>query len=347
MAWLKWRGTEKRGKYHAMWTENVAGRARKRSRALHRDRRAAEVMLHRIERNLALKGVGMGQVVTVEQLRADYLQLLAANGCAKTYLERVRIILGHLERLFPRLKVPALTVHVLDAYKFKRLTENVGATTINREVGVIKAAVRKGRRWQYQIQDLADVTKVRAAEKVRGDFGPAEIRALLAGTDPLMRLVVRLGLYAGLRRMEMVNLTWANVDFEQGSLTLGDGWKTKSGKTRAVPLHPELANILKGIYLTMVDAGRAPATDDTVLGWKKSLQSLSGRFTYFLRKKCQIGHGSLHGLRHTFLTALKRENADTGKVMRIAGHANEKTTQGYVHLDVGDLRAEVNRVKYE
>ena len=344
MAWMKWRGTEKRGKWYAIWTERAGARTKKRYRALHRDRRAAEVMLHEIERNLARQGVGLGQVVSFQHLRADYLKLLAANGCAPTYLARVRIALFHLERLYPAVKLAAVTADLLDDYKLKRLGEHIEAATINRELGVIKAAVRKGRRWQYQIQDLSEVAKVRAAEKVHRGFDAAAIATALERAAPLLAIVFRLGLYAGLRRMEIIALRWADVDLAQGAITLGDGWKTKSGRTRAVPLHPTLAAALRTWRASLEERGALP---ERVVPWAATPQALTGRLVYFLRHKCGVAAGAVHTLRRTFMTELKRHDMDTGKMMRVAGHTTERVTQGYVKLDVADLRAGVERLDYE
>ena len=119
MAWMKWRGSEKLGRYHAYWTEQVGGRPRKRSRALSRNEKVAARMLVELEQNLELKGVGLGQLVTVAQLRTDYLTLLKSNNCAPSYVERVRIVLFHLERLFPGLRLPQLTANLVDQYKLK------------------------------------------------------------------------------------------------------------------------------------------------------------------------------------------------------------------------------------
>lgn len=338
MAWLKWRGSKERGSWYAIWTEIAAGKPRKRFRSVGRSRAIAEKLKDEIERNLELKGVGLGQVVRLKQLRDDYLRLLEANGCQPSYLARVRVVLTHLERHYPGVKLPAITSNLLDDYKLRRRQERIDPATINRELGVIKAAVRKGRRWQYQVQDLSDVATVRGVEKVRGNFSREQLALMLERADTTFQVVIMLGLYAGLRRQEMTSLRWSDIDVSDKSIVLGSGWKTKSGKARAIPIHPNLYSELS--------KRRLEAKSDLVLNWMRSAHALSARFTYFLRRKCGIARGSLHTLRHTFLTALKRKDVDTGKVQRLAGHANERTTQGYVHLDVGDLRDGISRLDF-
>ncbi len=340
MAWLKWRGTPARGRWYVVWTEGGRGRRRKRYRVAGRTRAIAELVRREVEANLARQGVGLGLVVRLSVLRDSYLQLLAANGGAPGYLTRVRVVLAHLERYYPGIMVPAITPQMLDNYKLRRRQDGIAAPTINRELGVIKAAVRKGRRWQYQIQDLSDVAPVRGQETVRATFSAEQIRTMLEAANDTLRLVIRLGLYAGLRRSEILQLRWSNVNYEEQTLVLGNGWKTKTGAARALPLHPALEAELRG---------RDHGTDAAalVLPWSATPHALTARFTYFLRRRCGIAHGTIHTLRHTFVTALKRKDVDTGKIMRAAGHKTERVTQGYTHLVVADLKDGIERLDYE
>lgn len=339
MAWKKWRGTKARGAFHAFWWEGRGRKRKKRSRALSRDEGTADAMLRELARNLDRGAVGLSRVVPLAQLKADYLKLLRGAGAAATYLQRVAIALGHLERLYPRLKVPQISADLLDEYKAKRQAERVERSTINRELGVIKQAVRKGRRWSYQVQDLSDLGKLKVADKAKSGFGGGDIRALLAAAPERLRLVALLGLYAGLRRGEMLQLRWADVDFAAGKLVLGDGWKTKTGAVRAVPLHPELRAALERAYASQEPAAR-------VLGWQASPQALTGAFT-ILRRRAGIGRGSIHRLRHTFVTAMTNANVEKSKRMRTVGHTNDRTHEGYTHLEVEDLRGAVESVRYD
>jgi integrase len=339
MAWLKWRGTAARGSYHAIWWEGRGRKRRKRSRALSRNENTAKAMLRELAGHLERGALGLARVVPLAQLKADYVKHLRAGGAAPTYLQRVQIALGHLERLYPRLKVPQVTADLLDEYKARREREGVERSTINRELGVIKQAVRKGRRWAYQVQDLSDVSKMKVGDKAKSGYGMVEVRDLIACAPPPLRLVAQLGLLAGLRRGEILQLRWVDVDFKAGKIVLGDGWRTKTGKTRAVPIHPQLME-----PLLLAAGGRMP--QDRVLDWKASPQALTGAFTS-LRRRAGIPKGSIHRLRHTFVTAMANANVEKSKRMRTVGHTSDRTHEGYTHLEVEDLRHAVDAVKYD
>lgn len=338
MAWKKPRG--KGGIFHAFWWEHAGKRPKKRSKSLRTtSEHEAERRLQELEAQLGRGAAGLSKVLPLAQLKADYLKLLRGDGAAATYLQRVTIALDHLERIYPRLKVPQISADLLDEYKAKRLAEGVERSTINRELGVIKQAVRKGRRWGYQIQDLSDLGKLKVADKARSGYGPDEIRALFANAPDRLRLVVLFGLFSGLRRSEMLQVRWCDLDFTGCKIILGDGWKTKTGAVRAVPMHPMLRDALWAVL-------RDQKPQERVLGWTATPQALTGAFT-LLRRRAGIGRGSIHRLRHTFVTAMANANVEKSKRMRAAGHKSDRTHEEYTHLEVDDLRAAIDAVKYD
>ena len=48
----------------------------------------------------------------------------------------------------------------------------------------------------------------------------------------------------GLRRSELQSIKWSNVDFVTGSVAVESGY-AKTGETATIPLHPDLAKVLK------------------------------------------------------------------------------------------------------
>jgi integrase len=346
MAWYKWRGSPARGSFHAYWSERIGKKRKKRSRSLKtRDEEEAKKLLGNIETNLRLRGVGLPEVAELSVLKDKYLALLAGDGAAASYVQRVGIVLAHFERIYPRVRVSEITADLLDEYKGKRRAEGAEGSTINWEVGALKAAVKKGRRWRFQINDLSDVGKIKVPEKPKQHYQPAEVEKILAEAEGELRTASLLGLFAGLRRGEMLQLRWRDVDFAADTITLGDGWLTKTRDARALPLEQAvLKPYLMKLHYEAALRGRGGA-DDRVLGWATSPQDLTGKYIAWLRR-IGIEQGAIHWLRHTFITRLEQLNVGRAKTQRMAGHKKATTTDGYTHLDVTDLRPAMAALKY-
>jgi len=336
VVWMKWTGSKERGSYKAFRWVRVGKKRRRRQVDLGRDERVAKKKLAEIE------AAGIGEDVTLELLTARYLTHLEAEGCAQSYVDRVHIVLRHLARINPGVRVSRINSEAMDEYKLKRRAEKIDPETINREVGIIKAAVKKAKRFGFTVADLADVGKVRVAEKDKSGFAHAEVRTLLeSATDDTTRVLLHLGLYFGLRRSEIVSLKWADVDFDGRKLTLGKTWKTKTGELRALPISKRSEAFLR----TWRD-GQCPQPRpvDPVLPHSGSPTLLTTRFSQFVRR---LGlTGSIHKLRHTYVTALAQKAA-AQKVQKLAGHASIKTTERYTHLSVEDLREAMEDLDYE
>jgi integrase/recombinase XerC/integrase/recombinase XerD len=160
---------------------------------------------------------------------------------------------------------------------------------------------------------------------------PDETDGLLAALetdDPLglrNRALFELVYSAGLRAQETVDLTLADVDFEQ-ELVLVRG---KGGKQRAVPLGEEAAYRLRR-YL---EDGRPKLARGAV---DSLFLSARGRQLDTSTLRRLLSHP--HRLRHAFATHLLQGGADLRTIQELLGHSSLSTTQVYSHVDGKRLR---------
>jgi site-specific recombinase XerD len=150
----------------------------------------------------------------------------------------------------------------------------------------------------------------------------------LRGEDPLAirnRALFELVYSAGLRSQEAVDLTLADVDFEQEALHVFG----KGAKERVVPLGEEAALWLRR-YLA--DARPVLARDAR----NEVFLSARGRplDTSTLRRIV----ANPHRLRHAFATHLLEGGADLRTIQELLGHSSLSTTQAYSHVDGRRLR---------
>lgn len=141
-----------------------------------------------------------------------------------------------------------------------------------------------------------------------------------------IRPLVLLAVNTGMRRGELFNLTWDDVNLTRASLTVRGGG-AKSGQTRHIPLNDEAVTILRGWWgLTETGAGLVfPSRDGG------RLDNINSAWAGVL-KRADITGFRFHDLRHTFASWLVMAGTDLYVVRDLLGHASIQQTERYAHL---------------
>ena len=168
-----------------------------------------------------------------------------------------------------------------------------------------------------------------AANAWRRERGYAEWPADGAGH---LTPIVRLAINSGMRKGEIFNLRWPDVDLDRALATVrGEGIGeegAKSKQTRYLPLNSDAVTALRawqshaGDLSGYVFPGRAAGErlDDVKKGWAPVV------------KAAQLVNFTFHDLRHTFASKLVMAGVDLNTVRELLGHADLKMTLRYAHL---------------
>lgn len=155
-----------------------------------------------------------------------------------------------------------------------------------------------------------------------------------------LKPMVLLALNTGLRRGELLGLTWGSVDLTGKWLTIR-GCRAKSGNTRHMPLNPEALQVLSCWRErqgcpdpdTLVFSGRGGAPMQRIdTSWRGVLKAAGLRDFRF------------HDLRHTFASRLVESSVDLYAVQLLLGHADMNMTKRYAHLAPEHLQSAVARL---
>lgn len=163
--------------------------------------------------------------------------------------------------------------------------------------------------------------------------------ALSAKKDKYRGII--LCLYTGLRIGELLALTWQDIDFDKGIMTISktchdgsvnynhvrilDTPKTENS-IRQIPLSKPILKILKEIK-------RHSKCNFVIADGEKPVFVRSYQRTFELMlKKLQIPHKGFHALRHTFATRALECGMDVKTLSEILGHKNATITLNrYAH----------------
>jgi integrase len=164
--------------------------------------------------------------------------------------------------------------------------------------------------------------------------------------------VVALDLATGLRRGELLALTWANIDLEGAVLRVERsleetkaGLRFKGPKTlhgrRTISLPPSAVMILREHRRRQLETRLAlglgrPEPDALVFCEPGGAPFLPSKLSYGWRNACialALPRVTLHALRHTHASALIAAGLDVLKISRRLGHSDPTVTlRTYAHL---------------
>ena len=159
-----------------------------------------------------------------------------------------------------------------------------------------------------------------------------KLKPFLTGRRKHLLDILEIDLHTGMRRTELLSLHVSQVNFIRDEILLT---KTKSGKPRLVPIHPNIRPLLQRLCNEAGPNGYLFENPKT----GKPITTIKTAWTSALRK-AGIPHIPFHCAgRHTFGTRAAGGGASPKDIQEIMGHASINTTMRYVHAtDQGKRR---------
>lgn len=203
--------------------------------------------------------------ITLCELCGWYVGLTEVAAKA-TYMTELSAI-NNLKRILgDTTKLMDLTPGRIEAYQMARLAESssrrigckVRPATVNREIAclqcMLNSAVRYNKLAHNPVSHAARLPENNVRKRI---LTPDEFEKLVAACPVHLQPVVILAFYSGMRKSDILRLTWNQVDLENGVISfIGDRTRTKV--VNSVPLHPRPKAILGRLP-------RIPGTDRVFL----------------------------------------------------------------------------------
>jgi integrase/recombinase XerC len=234
------------------------------------------------------------------------------------------------------------------AFMAERRRHGVESRTLMRQLAGLRSFFRHMERTgQGQMSALSAVRSPRIAKGLPKPLPPAAARSL-ADADiragearpqwVLKRDAAVLALLygAGLRISEALSLKAKEAPVDTDGLTVTG----KGGKTRGVPIIPEVSRLI-GDYMA---ACPFPLPPDGALFRGEKGGPLSPRIIQLAMERLRGALGlpetaTPHALRHSFATHLLARGGDLRTIQELLGHASLSTTQIYTAVDMNRLMA--------
>ena len=218
------------------------------------------------------------------------------------------------------------------------------ARTINHRRSSVLAfanwCVRTGRMESNPLARLAKLDESRDRRRIRRPLSDEELTRLMAVAEERGRKTWYLAaVLAGLRRSDLMRLTWGDVDLEDAVLTIRDG---KAKREDRLPIHSELLEELRRIRpATVLPKARVFPCAVT----NRTRQEDFKRAKISLDADEQGRVVDLHALRGTLGTRIAREGIAPQVAQRLMRHSDYRLTlKHYTVLSLSDAAAAMDRL---
>jgi integrase len=167
-------------------------------------------------------------------------------------------------------------------------------------------------------------------KNIKKPFTKEEINLLWnhQGTDAIDVLLILL--YSGMRISEVLNMKIEDIKFEERYMI--GGVKTEAGKNRIIPIHKEIAPIIKQRLSNKYLFQGVRSGNKYDYSYMSIL--ISKEF-----KELKMDH-TIHETRHTFVSQADRLNINKITIKKIVGHSvkgNDITNDVYTHKNKEDV----------
>ena len=358
------------GKTFVFMLDYVDGDGRRRRVSLgHADRRKAEKQRTQRERELRMGIVAPGSV----RLR-DFLEdslIRTGDQIRESTRREYRSAMEDFIRVVGNRDIQTITIKDGEYYRQHCLDRGNRPATVAKKLTEIKCIFETA---VYRRQlDENPLGKIRMPKSPKNDihvYSDAECERFLkvawefvqeAKEDHAVRwdLLILTALCTGLRRGELLNSTWSDIDFESQIISVAPKdetpetwqWLIKDTDRRTLPLTEELTQMLaehqgcrpEGYPYVFVPPARYDFIQHRLRSrgfWTYSDSRLKvinnfGRDFGRILTRAAIRRGEFHDLRRTAICNWLAEGLSELEVMKLAGHADFKTTHRY-YLKVRD-----------
>jgi integrase len=234
----------------------------------------------------------------------------------------------------------AITASLVSDYKVARMKTTarrdgkqhpIGPTALNRELSNLRHLLHLAvEEWQV----LDAVPRIKLLKEPEGRIRWLEpdeearlLEACRASKAPHLVAAVVVALETGMRKGELIALTWERVDVSRGVIRLEI---TKSGKRREVPMR-------QVVYDTL--AGKPGPREGRIwpLGMRRPFEQAV--------EAAGLDDFHFHDCRHHFASWFMMRGGSLAALQKLLGHAKITMTMRYAHLSPDHLRSEMAKTE--
>lgn len=274
--------------------------------------------------------------ITLDAFRIEFEEFIRQTK-SKHHYNAVKLSFRFLLRELGNELLSSLDKRVMEKFIIKTFARTQRGASLFYKT--LKAAWTKAEDWEYVKENPFKKFKLpKIAQSFPVFLSHNEMMLIVSNEkrDDLKRIYL-LAYYTGMRRAEIINLTWDSVDLERRLIKVSNsnGFVTKSKKERIVPICIPLLNILHA--LLGLKSEKAIYVFETARGVKYHDETMAKNFKKAVRASNLNSKTHFHTIRHSFASELIQNGVSINVVKELLGHADIATTMIYSHLKTENL----------
>jgi len=322
---------------------------------LFKTRKEAEKYALDLQKQVNLGKGDKPQQVTLQQFRLEHEQVMKGQVAYATIQEHKRVLELFEKFIGGSFALSKIRPRYAEAFVADCLASNeVSNGTVNKWIrtlkGIFNLAIEPRGYLAEGQNPFAKIKKRKITEKSLRYVDLQEYSALMdiAATKLWWKAFLSIAYGSGLRRNEILHLTWADIDLEQHRIEVRAkkasdeilAWEPKSRKNRVVPMSNESAKLLVDMQVNAPEFHPyifvSPERLDRIKKRRKAgkwnsrsevINNLRENFIA-IRSKANVAKCTIHDLRRSAITNWARE-LPIQVVQTLAGHSSITTTRKY------------------
>jgi len=261
-----------------------------------------------------------------EKFKEQYIEY-STNNKKPSSTQRDEYSIKHLEKFFDGKRLSDISPFLIEKYKATRKAQDANIVTINHELACLRHMFTMALKWGKAeknpgrevklFKETQNKTRILSADEENRLL--SYVRASIKAKH--LEAIIITALNTGMRKGEILNLKWENVDFKNGYITVIE---TKNNENRNIPMNRQLTAILKNVkdkkqpgeYVFSIKGKPFGKVDRA---WWKAL------------KESGIENFRFHDMRHTFGSRLGMAGVDIKTIQELMGHKDITMTMRYSH----------------
>jgi len=285
--------------------------------------------------------------MTFLELTDWYLGLEKVKSMA--YFPTLKIYLKKFNSEFGNTIVNQIKAADLENLQAKRKAEGKADSTVDQEIAAARVVIKMG-----FDNDLVGGNTLKVFKKVKRLLKrnsnardkivtPEQFQALLNAAPSHLLAILATGFYTGMRRREILSLTWSKVDLKNRVIRL-EAEDAKDRRARIIPICNELYNILetipKALHDEYVFLYKGKPIRDIRTGLKKACKDAGISYG-----RTQRDGFVFQDLRRCFNAYMRKAGVAGPLIMGMTRHSAREKFDRYDKIDEEDIKHAVNLMK--